>query len=238
MKRFLFLKDIENVTQTTVIRLIERENRIMSKNMDDAAARCAKAAVVFENGCKRCGGDSSVLGQVLKYAEKLMKIHPVYLGIKVGEKVLKKLKKIRIRKIVQKVGKSIGRLAKNIGKTWRGLKKGVGKIGRRIGRKLNRIARRVGRNLNRLARRLGRVARRVGRQIRRLVRLPRIRVRLPRIRVRLPRIRFRFGRRWGKRRKRSSCDECERISKIKGDDNVANASKYYSVRVLKILQTF
>jgi hypothetical protein len=232
----IIFQDIENTTQTTVIRMIERENRIMSQKMDEATERCLKEVAVFENACKRCTGRGSVLPKVLQHVKKLMKLHPLYLNIKLGKKVLKTLKRVPIRKIVQKLGKSIGKLAKNIGNAWRGLKKGIKNVGRRLGNKVRRIGRRVvgavrgvGRKIRRLVRarvRLPRIrvrgaVRRVGRKIRRLVRA---RVRLPRIRVRVRRV-LRFRRRWrGKKRKRSSCEECERVSKMKDDDQT-NASK-------------
>jgi hypothetical protein len=140
-----------------------------------------------------------------------MKLHPLYWKIKLGKKVLKVLKRFPIREIVQKLGKSIGKLAKNVGNAWRGLKKGIKNVGRRVGTKLRRVGRRV-----------GGAVRRVGRKVRRVVRTRRIRVRLRRVRVRRV---VRFRRRWrGKKKKRSSCGECERVSNM-NDDDQTNASK-------------
>lgn len=46
--------EIENITQQIVIRLIKRENRIMSKNMDDASEKCVKLGAIFEEKCDKC----------------------------------------------------------------------------------------------------------------------------------------------------------------------------------------
>lgn len=51
---FCIFAEIENITQQIVIRLIKKENRIMSKNMDDASEKCVKLAAIFEEKCANC----------------------------------------------------------------------------------------------------------------------------------------------------------------------------------------
>lgn len=142
----------------------------------------------------------NLIAVVLNKAKELLKLHPLYWKIQIGKKILKGLKRIRVRRIVKNIGKDIKGLGKKIGKVWR-----------KVGSKVRRTVRRITRRLRRVVRvrvRLPRVR----------VRLPR--VRLPRVRVRLPRVRVRFGRRrWGKK-KRSSCSDCERMSKMSEDDQL------------------
>lgn len=188
------LSEIENVTQQIVIRLIKRENMMMSKNMDAASEKCVKVGAIFEEKCANCQEKPNLIATILDKAKKLMKLHPLYWKIKIGKKILKGLKRMRVRRIVKSIGKDIKGLGKKIGKAWR-----------KVGSKLRRTVRRITRRLRRVVRvrvRLPRVR----------VRLPR--VRLPRVRVRLPRVRVRFGRRrWGKK-KRSPCSDCDRMSKM------------------------
>ncbi|XP_078336123.1 uncharacterized protein LOC111134456 [Crassostrea virginica] len=245
------VSEIENATQHVVIRLIQRENRLMSKNMNDASERCTKEAAIFQERCNKCGNDGrselepleakhDVLEKVLKQAEQLTKLHPFYLQIKVGKKVLKTLKRIRVRRIVKNVSKTFRRVGKTIGKAWRSINRNVHRTLRRITGAVRLRVRRLVRVRVRLPRvRLPRVRVRLPRVRVRLprVRLPRVRIRLPRVRVRLPRVRLprvrvrlpryrvrvRFGRRWGKKKKRSmtSCSNCERISSIENEETLS-----------------
>ena len=149
------------------------------------------------------------LKTVLKEAEKLLKLHSFYLPIKMGKKVLKVLKRIRVRRIVKNVGKTFRRVGETIGKTWKS-------INRNVRRTLRKIK--------------GAVRVRVRRLVRVRVRLPRVRlprVRLPRVRVPRVRVRVRVGRRWGKKKKRSSCSDCERISNIKDEETLSKTCTYY-----------
>nr|XP_022339181.1 uncharacterized protein LOC111134456 [Crassostrea virginica] len=197
--------EIENATQHVVIRLIHRENRLMSKNLDDATERCTKETAIFEESCQKCVKEPKFLKTVLKEAEKLLKLHSFYLPIKMGKKVLKTLKRIRVRRIVKNVGKTFRRVGETIGKTWKSINRNV----RRTLRKIKGAVRVRVRRLVRVRVRLPRV------------RLPRVRVRLPRVRVPRVRVRVRVGRRWGKKKKRSSCSDCERISNIKDEETLS-----------------
>lgn len=211
------LSEIENITQQIVIRLIKRENRIMSKNMDDASEKCVKLGAIFEEKCDKCQAKPNLIAVVLNKAKELLKLHPLYWKIQIGKKILKGLKRIRVRRIVKNIGKDIKGLGKKIGKVWR-----------KVGSKVRRTVRRITRRLRRVVRvrvRLPRVR----------VRLPR--VRLPRVRVRLPRVRVRFGRRrWGKK-KRSSCSDCERMSKMSEDDQLNSLCPFLLSVNKKSLQT-
>lgn len=158
------------------------------------------------------------LKSVLKEAEKLLKLHPFYLKIKMGKKILKVLKRIRVRRIVKNVGKKFRRVGETIGKTWKSINRNV----RRTLRKIKGAVRVRVRRLVRVRVRLPRV------------RLPRVRVRLPRVRVPRVRVRVRVGRRWGKKKKRSSCSDCERISNIKDEETLSKTCSYYISYVIKL----
>lgn len=217
------LSEIENITQQIVIRLIKKENRIMSKNMDDASEKCVKLAAIFEEKCANCQAKPNLIATVLDKAKKLLKLHPRYWKIQIGKKILKGFKRIRVRRIVKNIGKNIKGLGKKIGKVWR-----------KVGSKVRRTVRRITRRLRRVVRvrvRLPRVRVRLPR-----VRLPRVRVRLPRIRT--PRVRFRFRRRrrWGKK-KRSPCSDCERMSEMSEDDQLNSLCPFLLSVNKKSLQT-
>ncbi|XP_065935769.1 uncharacterized protein [Magallana gigas] len=256
------LSEIENITQHIVIRLIKRENRMMSKNMEGASERCVKLGAVFEEKCAKCQAIPDLTGPILMKSKELSERHPIYVVVELGKKIVKGLKRIRVRKIVKHIGKDFKRLGKKIGEAWRNVGSKVRRTLGRITRQLRRLVRvrlrlpkvrvrlptirvrlpriKLPRVRVRLPRvRLPRVRVRLPR-----VRLPRVRVRLPRIRypriryprIRYPRVRVRFGRSWGKK-KRSTCGDCERMAKMNEQDRINSLCPFLLSENKKSLQT-